>query len=36
VEFAAEKHSERIRKARPAKPLEQEKKLKTYFYYGTI
>jgi len=26
VEFAAEKYIERVRKARPAKPLEQEKK----------
>jgi len=25
VEFAAEKNNERVRKARPAKPLEQEK-----------
>jgi len=25
VEFAAEKYSERIKMARPAKPLEQEK-----------
>ena len=28
VEFAAEKYSERVIKARPAKPLEQEKTLK--------
>jgi len=36
VEFAAEKYNERIRKARPAKPLEQEKIFfdmnKTVFY----
>jgi len=26
VEFAAEKYNKRVRKARPVKPLEQEKK----------
>jgi len=32
VEFSAKKNSERVKKARPAKPLEQEKISKNKFY----